>query len=212
MTLKEVLLSTLHDEYIVEKKEITYQLTYDVNINIQETEEEKPPPENEPPSDDLPPSENELPSEELSPNESVEKVYHTSYTLLNEETVMVKDEGEFTIDAKTIRDITSSDILFSTLSSEAKKANSDIFNEFVLNLFMVAVSDQYQQLADDINKESIFIIKIHYGPDKNEGVGIKISKQQNSDLIERTLSIDGINTSFSKAILDQKIMALSNVE
>lgn len=195
-TIKELV-----NEVILEKKEETLKIFYDINIKISEREEEQP--ETIPPEEDLqsaPPETAEVTAEESVRNDL--KAERRKYLI--EEVFTQNKKGESTVNKnealniQTVYDLISfmtSDkpvkkpsIVQKALGDKTKIESNKILSEVERELIFAFLGTG--QLSDIISTDDKVLIEIKYGISADNNIGFRINKNSGTDAFETVIVKD----------------------
>ena len=194
-----VKVSSLLEEVLYEvQKEKTIKLFYNINMFIQDFKDEKP---EEPavPAEPVEPVQPEVPAAPVAP-EPVPALGATEPTpqpvestknsgkILNEEIFKARSNGLLTIkkeDAENIQ--TLNDLL--DYVSDNKESGKSLINNIAIEIILNVV-EQKENVADIINKGDKVLLDIDYGFDKDDSIGIKVTKVAGSETISVTMKKD----------------------
>ena len=195
-TIKELV-----NEVILEKKEESLKIFYDINIKISEREEEQP--ETIPPEEDLqsaPPETAEVTAEESVRNDL--KAERRKYLI--EEVFTQNKKGESTVNKnealniQTVYDLISfmtSDkpvkkpsIVQKALGDKTKIESNKILSEVERELIFAFLGTG--QLSDIISTDDKVLIEIKYGISADNNIGFRINKNSGTDAFETVIVKD----------------------
>lgn len=230
-------LKNLVDEIILEQKEQTLKLYYDIDVFIQEFEDKEPEEETpeepvtaEPIVPETPAVAPVDPAATIAPTESTIE----NQTLLNEETLTeaitkTKVKGELTVpkedasNIQTIQDLidylsdkkhTEKSLVEKVLDKKGTQASetniiSPVVQEVILILAGVGGD---KELGDIVDKGDKVIVDIDYGTNQTTSIGFKINKNAGADVFSIMIKKDGkiLSGKFDQTMLNKQILFYRN--
>lgn len=192
--------SDLIDQVLYEKKQQkSTSIFYNIDVFIQEFKEE--------PIEEPAEQPEGITGEEPVQQEESTKEKRLIVSVLNEEIFKFKSEGVLKVpieEAKSI--ITLEDIL--AYMNKVDTEQNDIINDLVIETILNLIEPETQQNAQEIlNEGDKLNIMIDYGFDKEDSIGIQISKNPGSKVATLLLRKDGkpMNGPFDVTIFNNTI-------
>ena len=224
-------LKNLVDEIILEQKEQSLKLYYDVDVFIQEFED-KTPEETLPVAPEEPvvatpevPAETPVDPAAIAPTENFDE----KGNLLNEKTFKTKVKGELTVTKEEAANIQTMQDLVDYLSDKkhteksivekvldkkgTQQSETNIISPTVQEVILIlAGAGGDQELADIIDKGDKVIVDIDYGTNKNTSIGFKINKNAGTSDFSIMIKKDGklLSGTFEQSMLNKQILFYRN--
>lgn len=198
--------SDLIDQVLYEKKQqkSTF-IFYNMDVFIQEFKEE--PAEEPQPEPEVQPEQPEGITGEEPQQEESTKEKRLIVSVLNEEIFKFKSEGVISVPIKEAKSIiTLEDVLAYMNRVDTEK--NDIINDLVIETILNLINPETQQNAQEIlNEGDKLNVMIDYGFDKEDSIGIQISKNPGSQVATLLLRKDGkpMNGPFDVTIFNNTI-------
>ena len=131
----------------------------------------------------------------------------------DENRIMRKFEGELKLSDSQKDNIQSFEDIIEILSNYKKDGNN-ILDEFCSEVIGLCANQQFDQIKQKVDKKSKIWVEIYYGYNKDDSVGVRFNKRQNSDILTSTLLIDNeiISAKFNIDKVNQRISEYRNYD
>ena len=131
----------------------------------------------------------------------------------SENRIIRKFEGEIKLSNSQKDNIQSFEDIIEVLSNY-KKDGTNILDEFCSEIIGLCSNQQFDQIKQKVDKKSKIWVEIYYGYNKDDSVGVRFNKRQNSDILTSTLLIDNeiVSTKFSIDKVNQRISEYRNYD
>ena len=125
--------------------------------------------------------------------------------------IMRNFEGEVSLSDSQKDNIQSFEDILDVLVGH-KKDGTEIMDDFCAEIITLCANQQFDQIKQKIDKKSKIWVEIYYGYNKDDSVGLRFSKRQNSDTLTSTMLIDNeiVSAKFSIDKINQKISEYRN--
>lgn len=130
-----------------------------------------------------------------------------------ENRIIRKFEGEIKLSDSQKDNIQSFEDIIEVLSNY-KKDGTNILDEFCSEVIGLCSNQQFDQIKQKVDKKSKIWVEIYYGYNKDDSVGVRFNKRQNSDILTSTLLIDNeiVSAKFSIDKVNQRISEYRNYD
>lgn len=130
-----------------------------------------------------------------------------------ENRIIRKFEGEIKLSDSQKDNIQSFEDIIEVLSNY-KKDGANILDEFCSEVIGLCSNQQFDQIKQKVDKKSKIWVEIYYGYNKDDSVGVRFNKRQNSDILTSTLLIDNeiVSAKFSIDKVNQRISEYRNYD
>lgn len=131
----------------------------------------------------------------------------------SENRIIRKFEGEIRLSDSQKDNIQSFEDIIEVLSNY-KKDGTNILDEFCSEVIGLCSNQQFDQIKQKVDKKSKIWVEIYYGYNKDDSVGVRFNKRQNSDILTSTLLIDNeiVSAKFSIDKVNQRISEYRNYD
>ena len=131
----------------------------------------------------------------------------------SENRIIRKFEGEIKLSDSQKDNIQSFEDIIEVLSNY-KKDGTNILDEFCSEVIGLCSNQQFDQIKQKVDKKSKIWVEIYYGYNKDDSVGVRFNKRQNSDILTSTLLIDNeiVSAKFSIDKVNQRISEYRNYD
>lgn len=131
----------------------------------------------------------------------------------SENRIIRKFEGEIKLSDSQKDNIQSFEDIIEVLSNY-KKDGINILDEFCSEVIGLCSNQQFDQIKQKVDKKSKIWVEIYYGYNKDDSVGVRFNKRQNSDILTSTLLIDNeiVSAKFSIDKVNQRISEYRNYD
>jgi type IV secretory pathway VirB10-like protein len=131
----------------------------------------------------------------------------------DENRIMRNFEGEVKLSDSQKDNIQTFEDIIDVLSNH-KKDGAEVVDEFSAEIITLCANQQFDQIKQKLDKKSKIWVEIYYGYKKDDSVGIRFSKRQNSDTLTSTMLIDNeiVPTKFSIDKINQKVAEYRNYD
>ncbi len=228
-------LNDIVKEVILEEKESTLKLFYNIDVFLQEFKDEEPEEETpvapvepvvEPVS--VEPTQPVAPVEPVAaPTPAVEDSPEGTENLLIEQIIKSKVKGELVVakedalNIQTVQDLidylsdkkhTNQSIVEKVLDKKGTKKSESIISPVLQEVILVLMGNGEKELGDVIDKGDKVIVDIDYGANKTSNIGFKINKNAGTDVFSVMLKKDGkiLPGKFDQTLLNKRILFYRN--
>lgn len=131
----------------------------------------------------------------------------------DENKIMRNFEGEVKLSESQKDNIQTFEDVIEVLADH-KKDGTNVIDEFCAEIITLCANQQYDQIKQKLDKKSKIWVEIYYGYNKDDSVGLRFSKRQNSDTLTSTMLIDNeiVSAKFSIDKINQKIAEYRNYD
>jgi hypothetical protein len=232
-------LKNLIDEVILEAKNETLKLFYDVDVFLQEFKDTEKEPEDkvEPAAGTSTAGEPAPPTTEPAPASPAPASTTTTEPtegfdeageLLTEAIIKIKAKGELVVpkedaaNIQTIQDLidylgdqthTQQSIVEKVLEKKGTNKSVKIITPEIQEIILILMGiGGDKQLADIVDKGDKVIIDIDYGPEKLNSIGFKVNKNAGTDVFSIMIKKDGkvLSGKFDQAMVNKQILYYRN--
>lgn len=125
--------------------------------------------------------------------------------------IMRNFEGEVNLSESQKDNIQSFEDILDVLVKH-RKDGTEIMDDFCAEIITLCANQQFDQIKQKLDKKSKIWVEIYYGYNKDDSVGLRFSKRQNSDTLTSTMLIDNeiVSAKFSIDKINQKIAEYRN--
>lgn len=125
--------------------------------------------------------------------------------------IMRNFEGEVSLSETQKDNIQSFEDILDVLVKH-RKDGTEIIDDFCAEIITLCANQQFDQIKQKLDKKSKIWVEIYYGYNKDDSVGLRFSKRQNSDILTSTMLIDNeiVSAKFSIDKINQKIAEYRN--
>ena len=214
------------------------KIFYEIDLNLIKPKEEKPeeasapenPPTPEPaqqpaqpeipaPQPEAAPPAQETPQQSIGNNVDVSGLMASVYTEdeaseNSEDKIMRHFNGEYVCSADQADNIQTFDDLL-TILSEVKKNGINILDDFSKEIIALCANQKYDEIKTKLDKKSKIFAEIYFGYKKDDSVGVRFKKPENSDSLSSSILINNqivTLTKFNLERVNQKIIEYRNYE
>lgn len=132
----------------------------------------------------------------------------------SEEKIMRHFKGEYVCKTEQSDNIQTFDDLISILG-DIKKDGTSIIDDFCKEIIILCANQNYNEIKTKIDKKSKIFVEIYFGYKKDDSVGVRFKKSENSDSLSSSILIDNQIVTLTKFNIDrvnQKIVEYRNYE
>lgn len=209
------------------------KIFYEINLKLVKPKEEKKEestqeqPKNEPeqqlnnpePISNPEPAEAQIPatqapaSQEIPQSSGFEDALASVVTEEEDEEITRKEEGEVELTPSQKDNIQSFEDIIDILS-KIKKEGKELLDEFSSEVVTLCASQNFNEIKNKVDKSSRIFIEFYFGYKKDDSIGVRFSKRENSDTLTSTMLVDNeiVSAKFSIDKVNQKIIEYRNYE
>ena len=132
----------------------------------------------------------------------------------SEESIMRHFKGEYTCNSDQADNIQTFDDLINILGN-VKKDGINILDDFCKEIVLLCANQKYDEIKTKLDKKSKIFAEIYFGYKKDDSVGVRFKKSENSDSLSSSILIDNqivTLTKFNIERVNQKIIEYRNYE
>ena len=132
----------------------------------------------------------------------------------SEESIMRHFKGEYTCNSDQADNIQTFDDLINILGN-VKKDGVNILDDFCKEIVLLCANQKYDEIKTKLDKKSKIFAEIYFGYKKDDSVGVRFKKSENSDNLSSSILIDNqivTLTKFNIERVNQKIIEYRNYE
>lgn len=132
----------------------------------------------------------------------------------SEESIMRHFKGEYTCNSDQADNIQTFDDLINILGN-VKKDGVNILDDFCKEIVLLCANQKYDEIKTKLDKKSKIFAEIYFGYKKDDSVGVRFKKSENSDSLSSSILIDNqivTLTKFNIERVNQKIIEYRNYE
>jgi hypothetical protein len=132
----------------------------------------------------------------------------------SEEKVMRHFKGEYVCKTEQSDNIQTFDDLISILG-DIKKDGTNIIDDFCKEIIILCANQNYNEIKTKLDKKSKIFVEVYFGYKKDDSVGVRFKKSENSDSLSSSILIDNqiaTLTKFNIERVHQKIVEYRNYE
>lgn len=132
----------------------------------------------------------------------------------SEENIMRHFKGEYTCETEQADNIQTFDDLVDILGS-TKKDGVNILDDFCKEIITLCANQRYEEIKTKLDKKSKIFVEIYFGYKKDDSIGVRFKKPENSDSLSSSILIDNqivTLTKFNIERVNQKIIEYRNYE
>lgn len=129
------------------------------------------------------------------------------------EKIVRKFTGEVDLTENQKDNIQCFDDLIDALKNH-KKDGEDVLDDFSVEIINLCAIQKFDEIKKKLDKKSKIYVEIYYGYKKDDSIGVKFNKRENSDTLTSTMLVDNeiISAKFSIDKINQKIAEFRNYE
>lgn len=231
MKFKEIFDKEIITESHVRK---SLKIFYEINLKLVKPKEEKQEeptqeqPKNEPEqqpntqepiSNPEPAAETQIPAPQAPTPQETPQSYGFEDALASvvteeeDEKIIRKEEGEVELTPSQKDNIQSFEDILDILS-KIKKEGKELLDEFSSEVITLCASQNFNEIKNKVDKSSRIFIEFYFGYKKDDSIGVRFSKRENSDTLTSTMLVDNeiVSAKFSIDKVNQKIIEYRNYE
>lgn len=132
----------------------------------------------------------------------------------SEESIMRHFKGEYTCNPDQADNIQTFDDLINILGN-VKKDGVNILDDFCKEIVLLCANQKYDEIKTKLDKKSKIFAEVYFGYKKDDSVGVRFKKSENSDSLSSSILIDNqivTLTKFNIERVNQKIIEYRNYE
>lgn len=132
----------------------------------------------------------------------------------SEEKIMRHFKGEYVCKTEQSDNIQTFDDLISILG-DIKKDGTNIIDDFCKEIIILCANQNYNEIKTKLDKKSKIFVEVYFGYKKDDSVGVRFKKSENSDSLSSSILIDNQIVTLTKFNIDrvnQKIVEYRNYE
>lgn len=132
----------------------------------------------------------------------------------SEEKVMRHFKGEYVCKTEQSDNIQTFDDLINILG-DIKKDGTNIIDDFCKEIIILCANQNYNEIKTKLDKKSKIFVEVYFGYKKDDSVGVRFKKSENSDSLSSSILIDNQIVTLTKFNIDrvnQKIVEYRNYE
>ena len=209
------------------------KIFYEINLKLVKPKEEKKEepaqeqPKNEPeqqpntqePISNPEPAETQIPAtqaqvpQETPQSSGFEDALASVVTEEEDEEIIRKEEGEVELTPSQKDNIQSFEDILDILS-KIKKEGKELLDEFSSEVITLCAYQNFNEIKNKVDKSSKIFIEFYFGYKKDDSIGVRFSKRENSDTLTSTMLVDNeiVSAKFSIDKVNQKIVEYRNYE
>jgi chemotaxis response regulator CheB len=230
-------LKKLVDEIILEQKEESLKLFYEVDVFLQEFKDAEKEPEDQaqPAAGTASPEEikpepipTPTPNETPTPEEEKKEDFSEKGNLLTEAIIKIKTKGELVVpkdeaaNIQTIQDLidylgdknhNEQSTVEKILGKKGTRKSVKIITPEVQEIILILMGlGGDKQLKDIVDKGDKVIIDVDYGPEKLNSIGFKVNKNAGADAFSIMIKKDGkvLSGKFDQSMINKQILYYRN--
>ena len=145
---------------------------------------------------------------------SVQTEEENSAAKNSEENIMRHFKGEYVCNPDQADNIQTFDDLINILGN-VKKDGINILDDFCKEIVLLCANQKYDEIKTKLDKKSKIFAEIYFGYKKDDSVGVRFKKSENSDSLSSSILIDNqivTLTKFNIERVNQKIIEYRNYE
>lgn len=130
-----------------------------------------------------------------------------------DEKIIRKEEGEVELTPSQKDNIQSFEDILDILS-KIKKEGKELLDEFSSEVITLCAYQNFNEIKNKVDKSSKIFIEFYFGYKKDDSIGVRFSKRENSDTLTSTMLVDNeiVSAKFSIDKVNQKIVEYRNYE
>ena len=132
----------------------------------------------------------------------------------SEEKIMRHFKGEYVCKPEQADNIQTFEDLI-TILGDIKKDGVNILDDFSKEIIILCANQKYDEIKTQLDKKSKIFAEIYFGYKKDDSVGVRFKKAENSDNLSSSILIDNQIVTLTKFNIDrvnQKIVEYRNYE
>ena len=132
----------------------------------------------------------------------------------SEEKIMRHFKGEYVCKPEQADNIQTFEDLI-TILGDIKKDGVNILDDFSKEIIILCANQKYDEIKTQLDKKSKIFAEIYFGYKKDDSVGVRFKKAENSDSLSSSILIDNQIVTLTKFNIDrvnQKIVEYRNYE
>lgn len=132
----------------------------------------------------------------------------------SEEKIMRHFKGEYICKSEQADNIQTFEDLI-TILGDIKKDGVNILDDFSKEIIILCANQKYDEIKTQLDKKSKIFAEIYFGYKKDDSVGVRFKKAENSDTLSSSILIDNQIVTLTKFNIDrvnQKIVEYRNYE
>lgn len=132
----------------------------------------------------------------------------------SEEKIMRHFKGEYVCKPEQADNIQTFEDLI-TILGDTKKDGVNILDDFSKEIVILCANQKYDEIKTKLDKKSKIFAEIYFGYKKDDSVGVRFKKAENSDSLSSSILIDNQIVTLTKFNIDrvnQKIVEYRNYE
>ena len=132
----------------------------------------------------------------------------------SEEKIMRHFKGEYVCKSEQADNIQTFEDLI-TILGDIKKDGVNVLDDFSKEIIILCANQRYDEIKTQIDKKSKIFAEIYFGYKKDDSVGVRFKKAENSDSLSSSILIDNQIVTLTKFNIDrvnQKIVEYRNYE
>lgn len=132
----------------------------------------------------------------------------------SEEKIMRHFKGEYVCKPEQADNIQTFEDLI-TILGDIKKDGVNILDDFSKEIIILCANQKYDKIKTQLDKKSKIFAEIYFGYKKDDSVGVRFKKAENSDTLSSSILIDNQIVTLTKFNIDrvnQKIVEYRNYE
>ena len=132
----------------------------------------------------------------------------------SEEKIMRHFKGEYICKPEQADNIQTFEDLI-TILGDIKKDGVNILDDFSKEIIILCANQRYNEIKTQLDKKSKIFAEIYFGYKKDDSVGVRFKKAENSDTLSSSILIDNQIVTLTKFNIDrvnQKIVEYRNYE
>ena len=132
----------------------------------------------------------------------------------SEEKIMRHFKGEYVCKPEQADNIQTFEDLI-TILGDIKKDGVNILDDFSKEIIILCANQKYDEIKTQLDKKSKIFAEIYFGYKKDDSVGVRFKKAENSDTLSSSILIDNQIVTLTKFNIDrvnQKIVEYRNYE
>ena len=132
----------------------------------------------------------------------------------SEEKIMRHFKGEYACKSEQADNIQTFEDLI-TILGDTKKDGVNILDDFSKEIVILCANQKYDEIKTKLDKKSKIFAEIYFGYKKDDSVGVRFKKAENSDSLSSSILIDNQIVTLTKFNIDrvnQKIVEYRNYE
>ena len=131
-----------------------------------------------------------------------------------DEKIMRHFQGEYTCKSEQADNIQTFEDIVNILA-DTKKNGINILDDFCKEIIILCANQKYDEIKNKLDKKSKIFAEIYLGYKKDDSVGVRFKKSENSDSLSSSILIDNQIVTLTKFNIDkvnQKIIEYRNYE